>query len=428
MNPRVASMQIIIIGAGVVGVTSAYYLQRAGHQVTVLEHHPAAAQETSFANAGQISPGYAAPWAAPGVPLKAIKWLAQTHGPLRVRPSSDAFQWEWMAKMLANCTVEAYQRNKNRMVPLAEYSRDQLKLLRAQTGIQYEGRTLGTLQIFRKAAQLDNGRRDADLLAKMGVVHELLDRDGIVKAEPALAHKAAELVGALRLPNDETGDCQLFTRQLASMAEQAGAVFRYGVDVLGLPVKNGQITGVQLSGETLHADQIVLAAGCASRQLGQLLGLDLPVYPVKGYSITVPLAQTGAAAEVAPRSTVMDETYKIALTRFDQRLRVGGMAEVAGYDKVIDPKRVATLKMVANDLFPHAGDLTQATPWTGLRPMTPDGTPIIGTTRIRNLWLNTGHGTLGWTMACGSARVLTDLINGDRPEIDTSALGLARYG
>ncbi|WP_410499490.1 D-amino acid dehydrogenase [Chitinibacter sp. S2-10] len=416
-------MRIIIIGAGVVGVTSAYYLQRAGCQVTVLEHHPAPAQETSFANAGQISPGYAAPWAAPGVPLKAMKWLMQTHGPLRVRPKGDAFQWEWMAKMLANCTEAAYQRNKNRMVPLAEYSRDQLKLLRAETSIQYEGRSLGTLQIFRKAGQLENGRRDADLLSKMGVANELLDTDGIVKVEPALSHIADQLVGALRLPNDETGDCQLFTQQLAKLAEQTGVVFRYGVDVLGLPHKNGEVTAVHISGETLHADAVVVAAGCASRQLGQLLGLELPVYPVKGYSITVPLDHPDAA----PRSTVMDETYKIALTRFDNRLRVGGMAEVAGYDKVIDPKRVATLKMVARDLFPRAGDLNQATPWTGLRPMTPDGTPIIGATPIRNLWLNTGHGTLGWTMACGSAKVLADLICGSTPEISTAALNMSRY-
>ncbi|QLG88864.1 D-amino acid dehydrogenase [Chitinibacter bivalviorum] len=422
-------MRIIIIGAGVIGVTSAYYLQRAGHQVTVLEHHPAPAQETSFANAGQISPGYAAPWAAPGVPMKAMKWLMQEHGPLRVRPKNDPFQWQWMAKMLANCTIEAYQRNKNRMVPLAEYSRDQLKQLRADTGIEYEGRSLGTLQIFRQAKQLENGRRDADLLAKMGVAHELLDANGIARTEPALAHIADQLVGALRLPNDETGDCQLFTQQLADLAAQLGVVFRYGVDVLGLPVKYGLIQSVQLSGETLNADAIVLAAGCASRQLGQLIGLDLPVYPVKGYSITVPLsAAAKEQADLAPRSTVMDETYKIALTRFDLRLRVGGMAELAGYDKTLDPKRVATLKMVAHDLFPHAGDLTTASAWTGLRPMTPDGTPIIGATPINNLWLNTGHGTLGWTMACGSAKVLADLISGQRPEIPTEHLGLTRYG
>ncbi|QLI81781.1 D-amino acid dehydrogenase [Chitinibacter fontanus] len=417
-------MRVIIIGAGVIGVSSAYYLQRAGCQVTVLEHHPAPAQETSFANAGQISPGYAAPWAAPGIPLKAMKWLMQEHGPLRVRPTGDPFQWQWMAQMLSNCTIEAYARNKNRMVPLAEYSRDQLKLLRAQTGIEYEGRTLGTLQIFRQLKQLENGRRDAELLAQMGVAHELLDATEIARVEPALAHMAAQLVGALRLPNDETGDCHCFTQALAQLASSLGVTFRYGVDVKGLVLHLGKVSHVQLADEQLEAEQVILAAGCTSRQLGKMVGLNLPVYPVKGYSITVPITNPQAA----PRSTVMDESYKIALTRFDQRLRVGGMAEVAGYNKTIDPKRIATLKMVANDLFPSAGNLAQASEWTGLRPMTPDGTPLIGATPIGNLWLNTGHGTLGWTMACGSAKLLADLITGQTTEIASAAYGISRYG
>jgi D-amino-acid dehydrogenase len=416
-------MRVIIIGAGVIGVTSAYYLQRAGCQVTVLDRHPGAAAETSFANAGQISPGYAAPWAAPGIPLKAIKWLMQADGPLRIHPQVDVFQWAWMARMLSNCTAAAYALNKNRMVPLAEYSRDQLRALREQTGIQYEQRSLGTLQIFRHQKQLDNGRRDADLLAQMGVAHALLDPAQIIEIEPALAHKAAQLCGALRLPNDETGDCQMFTQALAQLAQQMGVTFRFGVEVQGFTRNKQRISAVQLAGEQLAADAVVLAAGCTSRQLGQLLGLDLPVYPVKGYSITVPLQNTSAA----PRSTVMDETYKIALTRFDHRLRVGGMAEIAGHNKAIDPGRIATLKHVAHDLFPAAGDLKLASEWTGLRPMTPDGTPIIGPTALVNLWLNTGHGTLGWTMACGSAKVLADQIVGQRPEIASEHLAVSRY-
>jgi D-amino-acid dehydrogenase len=416
-------MRVIIIGAGVIGVTSAYYLQRAGCQVTVLDRHPGAAAETSFANAGQISPGYAAPWAAPGIPIKAIKWLMQADGPLRIHPQADTFQWAWMARMLSNCTAAAYARNKNRMVPLAEYSRDQLRALREQTGIQYEQRSLGTLQIFRHQKQLENGRRDADLLAQMGVAHALLDPEQIIEIEPALAHKAAQLRGALRLPNDETGDCQMFTQALAQLAQQMGVTFRFGVEVHGFTTSNNRITAVQLAGEQLASDAIVLAAGCTSRQLGQLLGLDLPVYPVKGYSITVPLQNTDAA----PRSTVMDETYKIALTRFDHRLRVGGMAEIAGHNKTISPERIATLKRVAHDLFPAAGDLKLASEWTGLRPMTPDGTPIIGPTALDNLWLNTGHGTLGWTMACGSAKVLADQIVGQRPDIASEHLAVSRY-
>ena len=418
-------MKVIVIGAGVVGVTTAYYLKAAGCEVTVLEKLPAPAEETSFANAGQVSPGYAAPWAAPGIPLKAIKWLVSRHAPLRIRPDGSWFQLVWMARMLANCTEAAYARNKNRMVPLAEYSRDCLRDLRNDLDLHYEERTLGTLQIYRTDKQLLGGQRDAALLADMGVAHEMLDQAGLVDAEPALAGMAHKLTGALRLPNDETGDCKLFTEGLAARCAEIGVVFRYGVDVAKMAAVADRIDAVELrNGEILRADHVVLAAGCASRALALPLGLDLPIYPVKGYSITVPLANPDGA----PRSTVLDETYKIALTRFDQRLRVGGMAEIAGFDKRLAASRIATLKLVSNDLFPTAGDLSLATAWTGLRPMTPDGTPVVGATAYANLFVNAGHGTLGWTMACGSARVIADCVLARQPDIDASELGIVRYG
>lgn len=416
-------MRVIVLGSGVVGVTSAYYLAKAGFEVVVVDRQPSAGMETSFANAGQVSPGYSAPWAAPGVPFKAVKWLFQRHAPLAVRLDGSFWQWQWMGMMLRNCTAARYALNKSRMVRLAEYSRDCLRELRTDTGIAYEQRTQGTLQVFRTQQQLDAAGKDTMVLAECGVPYELLDRDACARVEPALALVKEKLVGGLRLPGDETGDCQLFTTQLAEAAAKLGVVFRYNLPVTRLLSAHGRIVGVEAGGETITGDQFVVALGSYSRSLLQGLGLDIPVYPVKGYSLTVPV--TNAAA--APVSTIMDETYKIAITRFDNRIRLGGMAELAGFDLRLDPRRRATLEMVANDLFPQGGDIAAATFWAGLRPMTPDGTPIIGGTRYHNLWLNTGHGTLGWTMSCGSAQVLADLMSQRRPAIMADDLGLRRY-
>ncbi|RMX06424.1 D-amino acid dehydrogenase [Corticibacter populi] len=416
-------MEVIVLGGGVIGVTSAYYLARAGMQVTVIERESAPAEETSFGNAGQVSPGYSTPWAAPGIPLKAIQWLFKKHAPLAIRADGSLFQLRWMAQLLRNCSAERYAINKERMMRVAEYSRSCLQQLRADTGIEYEQRTGGTLQLFRSQAQLDAVQRDIAVLEECGVPYQLLGRDELASVEPALAQARERLAGGLRLPHDETGDCRLFTRALASMASQLGVHFRFEKSVDGLCTEGGRITGVRLAdGEVLRADRYVMAFGSYSRAALLPLDLDLPVYPVKGYSLTVPLINP----DLAPQSTVLDETYKIAVTRFDQRIRVGGMAELGGFDLRLDPRRRATLEMVVADLFP-GGDIPSATFWTGLRPMTPDGTPIIGATRYPNLFLNTGHGTLGWTMACGSGRLLADLVSGRRPEISTAGLGVKRY-
>lgn len=417
-------MKVLVLGGGVIGVTSAYYLGRAGAEVTLIERQPGVALETSFANAGQVSPGYSTPWAAPGIPLKAMKWLFQRHAPLSIRLDGSLFQLQWMAQMLRNCTPERYATNKERMMRVAEYSRDCLKELRAETGINYEQRTGGTLQVFRYQAQLDAVEKDIAVLQECGVPFELLDRDGLSRAEPALAHARDRLVGGLRLPNDETGDCQLFTTQLASRLSAMGVKMRFGTSVEELLVENGRATGVRLTnGEVLKADRVVLALGSYSRQLLAPLGLSVPVYPLKGYSLTIPLVDEARA----PVSTVLDETYKIAITRFDSRIRVGGMAELGGFDLRLNPRRRETLEMVVSDLFP-GGDLPQAEFWTGLRPMTPDGTPIVGPTPVQSLYLNTGHGTLGWTMACGSGRLLADMVMGRKPGIRTDGLAMGRYG
>jgi D-amino-acid dehydrogenase len=422
-------MKVVVLGGGVIGVSTAWALLRQGAEVTLVDRQNGVALETSFANAGQVSPGYSTPWAAPGVPLKALGWLFQAHAPLAIRPDGSLFQWRWMAAMLANCTASRYAVNKERMMRLSEYSRDCLRAWRAETGIDYDARSQGTLQLFRSQAQLDAAARDVAVLQDCGVPFELLDAAGVVRAEPALARASAPIRGGLRLPNDETGDCHLFTRQLAERACTQGMTLRSTCTVQALEGDGQRITGVRLASaaggesELLQADVVVLAAGSYSRDLLLPLGLDIPVYPVKGYSLTMPLCD----ASLAPQSTVLDETYKIALTRLGDRLRVGGMAELAGFDLRLNPRRRATLEKVTRELFP-GGDLTQAQFWTGLRPMTPDGTPLVGATPLLGLYLNTGHGTLGWTMACGSAQLLADLISGRQPAIRNEGLDMGRYG
>ena len=420
-------MKVLVLGGGVIGVSTAYYLARGGADVTVLEREEGVALETSFANAGQVSPGYSTPWAAPGIPMKALKWMFQKHAPLAIRLDGSMFQLRWMAQMLRNCTSERYAVNKERMTRIAEYSRDCLRQLRQDTGVEYEQRTMGTLQVFRTPKQLAAAHRDTEVLDECGVPYRMMtDPAALTEYEPALAH-AQGLVGGLQLPGDETGDCQRFTTALADKARALGVKFRFGVRIAEVRQRGGQISGVRLDGEAhevLTADRYVMALGSYSRAMAETLGLDLPVYPVKGYSLTIPLVDESRA----PRSTVMDETYKVAVTRFDQRIRVGGMAELGGFDLRLNPARRATLEMVTNGLFAGGGDVPAATFWTGLRPMTPDGTPIVGATRIPNLLLNTGHGTLGWTMAAGSGKLVADLTLGHTPDISTEGLGLNRYG
>ncbi|PJF10069.1 D-amino acid dehydrogenase small subunit [Pseudorhodobacter sp. MZDSW-24AT] len=416
-------MKIVVLGSGVIGVTSAWYLAQAGHEVTVIDRQPSAAMETSFANAGEISPGYSAPWAAPGVPLKAIKWMFMEHAPLIVNPKPDMAKIRWMLQMLGNCTHAAYAVNKGRMVRLAEYSRDCLTDLRAQTGIAFDERQQGTLQLFRTQKQVDAAGKDIDVLRQGGVPFEVLDVAGCLAVEPGLADAAGKIAGGLRLPKDETGDCFKFTQGLAARAAALGVTFRHGVSITRLNRAGERITSVTTSEGEVTADAFVLALGSYSPKLAADLGFNLPVYPVKGYSITIPVVD----AARAPVSTVMDETHKIAITRLGDRIRVGGMAEIAGFDLSLSDKRKRTLQHSVEDLFGGAGDQSQATFWTGLRPMTPDGTPIIGRSPVANLFLNTGHGTLGWTMSAGSGRLLADLVSGRAPEIESRDLGFDRY-
>ena len=416
-------MRVLVLGSGVIGVTAAYQLALAGHRVTVVDRQPQPALETSFANAGEVSPGYSAPWAGPGVPIKAIKWLLMRHRPLVIRAGLDLDLIRWALAMLRNCTAQRYEVNKSRMMRLAEYSRDCLRALRASTGISYDERQRGTLQLFRTRKQFDASAADIAVLQRSGVAFELLEAAGCIEREPALAHVRDKFVGGLLLPGDETGDCFKFTQRLAALAAAEGVTFRQSVRISRLLGAGTQIDGVETDAGRLDADAYLVALGSYSPLLLKPLGIRIPVYPVKGYSITVPITDPSGA----PESTVMDETHKVAVTRLGDRIRVGGTAELAGYTLKLHEARRQTLAHVVGDLFPRGGDLSRAEFWCGLRPMTPDGTPLVGPTAIRNLYLATGHGTLGWTMAAGTARVIADLLSGRQPEIDLSGLTLARY-
>ena len=416
-------MKVIVLGAGIVGVTSAYQLAKAGHEVTVVDRQPGPALETSFANAGEVSFGYCSPWAAPGIPMKAMKWLFMQHAPLILRPKVDMAMLSWMAQMLRNCTSARYALNKSRMLRLADYSRVSLAALREETGIAYDERMQGTLQLFRSEAQLDASAKDVKALAADGIPYEVLDPEGCIRVEPALAHVREKIVGGLLTPKDETGDCFKFANALAEKAKALGVAFNYGSIIRGLDVEGGRVTGVVTAHGRIAADAVVVALGSFSPLLVRPHGIRLPVYPVKGYSLTIPI--TDAAR--APESTVMDETYKIAITRLGDRIRVGGMAEISGYTNDLGEPRRLTLQHSVTDLFP-GGEVSKASFWSGLRPMTPDGTPVIGATKVAGLFLNTGHGTLGWTMSSGSARLIADLVSGRTPEIDATDLAVARYG
>ena len=416
-------MKVLVLGGGVIGTTAAYELAGDGHQVTLVERQVGPGLETSFANAGEVSPGYSAPWAGPGVPLKAVKWLLMQHRPLVIRPHFDWHLVSWVLAMLRNCTAARYEVNKGRMVRLAEYSRDCMVALRAATGIRYDERMQGTLQLFRTQKQLDGAASDTAILERYGVPYQVLSRAGCIEHEPALARVRDKFVGGLRLPGDETGDCFKFTNGMAELAAARGANLRFGVHIESLLTDGKRLTGIVTDQGRLQADTYLLALGSHSPKLLSPLGIEIPVYPVKGYSITVPITD----ARGAPESTVMDETHKIAITRLGDRIRVGGTAELAGYTLRLHEARRRTLMHVVADLFPDGGDLGRSEFWCGLRPMTPDGTPVVGGTAMPNLFLATGHGTLGWTMAAGTARVTADLIGGRKPAIDMSGLTAARY-
>ncbi|KXV40657.1 amino acid dehydrogenase [Gluconobacter japonicus] len=416
-------MKIIVMGAGVIGVTTAWYLAQEGHEVEVIDRQPGVGLETSFANAGQVSPGYSTPWAMPGLPFKAAKWMVSKHSPLVIRPRFDTAMFRFMGELLANCSEKAYDINKSRMLRIAEYARDKIDALRDETGITYDGDQKGLIQLFRTDAQVEHAAEDMRLLAESGIDHQLLNVDEIISHEPGLAHARHRLRGGLRLPGDQTGDAHLFTRRLAAMAEQKGVKFRLGTNIEAIEATSDSILSIRTSAGRLKADAYVLALGSYSPRLMKPLELRLPIYPVKGYSLTMPITDESRA----PVSTVNDETYKVAITRLGDRIRIGGTAELTGFSLRLSPDRRETLELSFNEMY-GGGDLSAARYWTGLRPCTPDGTPIVGPApRYDNLWLNTGHGTLGWTMTAGSGQIIADQISGRQTAIPSLDLSLDRY-
>lgn len=416
-------MKVVVIGGGVIGVTTAWFLMREGHEVIVVDRQSGVGLETSYANAGEISPGYATPWASPGLAIKALKWMFMRHAPLVLHPSMDPGQYRWMAEVLKNCSLPKYRLNKERMMRIAQYSQEILRDLRLSLGLEYDARSLGLLQLFRTESQMQRVAEDTAVLEQFGVPYEILDRSGCIAAESGLRYASAPFVGGLRLAGDETGDCYKFTSALADLAAAHGVGFCNDARVEKLHVWKDAVVAVETSRGDIVGDVYVAAAGSYTPQLLKGTGVSVPVAPIKGYSLTFPVADVSRA----PVSTLMDETHKVAITRLGHNVRVAGMAELAGYDLRLNVRRRATLEKVVEDLFPGAGRSSDGAFWSGLRSMTPDSVPVLGPTAIRNLYLNTGHGTLGWTMACGSARIVSDLVSGRRPDINVEGLTVDRF-
>ncbi len=418
-------MKVLVLGAGVVGTATAYFLVEDGHDVTVLDRQPGPGLETSFANGGQISACHAKPWAAPHVPAQAFRWMFKPDAPLLFKPWRwDPPLWKWGMRFLRNCTSERVHINMDRTLRVALYSRAVLKALRQKTNIQYDQVTNGILHIYRTTAEFTEGKTTAAQLKTLGLPQDILTAAECVRVEPALKHVAkTDLVGGLYSVDDESGDAQRFTVELAKLASARGVVFRHNVTVRRLEAARGSVTRVITDQGEETADAFVLAMGSYSPHIARDLGLDLPVYPAKGYSISVDIDNPDAA----PTVSITDETNFMVFSRLGNKMRVAGTAELAGWNTAHEPTRVAPLVRNAKSLFPEASAYQTLNAWSGLRPTTPDSVPILGTTPYQNLFLNTGHGTLGWTMACGSARIISDLISGRTPEIDLEGLGLERF-
>ncbi|MBI3706825.1 MAG: D-amino acid dehydrogenase [Proteobacteria bacterium] len=416
-------MKTVVLGGGIIGVTTAYFLAKAGHDVTVIERQPDVGLETSFANGGLVTPSMSEPWAGPGVPLKALKWLGKADAPLLFRLRSDPAMWRWALRFLRNCTAARARVNTLRSLRIAAYSLEVLRALRAETGLTYDEQGLGVLYLFRDRKAIDGFADHIALVRENGIQVNPLDPKGVAALEPALAEIVGDLAGGMHLPGDESGDAFKFTNALKHEAEKAGVTFRFGIEIRGLQVNGDRVEATLTQNGAIMADNFVLALGSYTPLLAKTVGLGIPVYPVKGYSVTLPMHGWNQR----PRIPVLDDHLKVAVTPLGDRLRGAGTAEVTGYDTADFPARSANIVRAMRAVYPGCADAGGDRHWCGLRPMTPDGPPILGATRLRNLFLNTGHGSLGWTMACGSGRVVADLVAGRKPDIDLEGLTLERY-
>jgi len=403
----------LVLGAGVIGTTSAWYLAQAGHEVTVIDRQDAAGMETSFANGGQISAGHAEPWAKPAVVPKILRWLGREDAPLLFRPRADWAQWLWGLRFLAECWPGRFEHNTRVLSGLAAYSRECLKALRNRTGIRYDELSRGILHFATNSADFDALAHHADAMRALGQAREVKSAGECLALEPALKDSRDRIVGGVFTPEDESGDAHKFTRELARLAAEHGVQFRNGETITGLDVRNGEVNGVRLESGSATADAYVVALGSYSPLLLRGLGISVPVYPLKGYSVTLPLPP----GEGAPTVSLTDEAHKIVISRLGHRLRAAGTAELTGYDRSVNPVRCNAILRRIGELFPALGAINTVDRWAGLRPATPSNVPIIGRTRLRNLYLNTGHGTLGWTLACGSGHALADIVSGRKPDV-----------
>lgn len=425
-------MHVIVLGAGVIGVTTAWHLREAGCDVTVIEREADVAQATSLGNAGVIAPGYVTPWAAPGMPGKILKYLFKPASPLIFRPTLDAAQWRWIARWLRECEFERFRVNKQRMQRIAYYSRACLHAFRERHPFDY-GASRGYLQLLRGAFDVEMVQPALKVLRDAGIAFRELDAAGCTAIEPGLRWARQAPVGGIYLPDDEAGDCARFTRELRALCEANGVTFRFRTAIRALDVAGGKVRGVRIESleagaaarrdTQLAADAIVVALGVDSAGLLRPHGIDVPLYPVKGYSATLAIVDD----EKAPCAALMDESLKTAITRFGPTLRVAGTAELGNRHATLRQQALDTLMKVLDDWFPHAADRASARFWVGRRPMTPDGPPLLGASGIDGLWLNVGHGSTGWAMSMGSGKVIADLVTGRTPEIDLAGLTLARY-
>ena len=418
---------VIVLGAGVTGITAAWFLRQAGHEVTVIDRQPGAGLETSFANGGQISVSHAEPWANPSAPLKVLKWLAKEDAPLLFRLRADLNQWIWGLSFMRECTAGRTRHNIRQIVNLGLFSRSTLQELRASTGIEYDHLTRGILHFYTSQAEYDAAQEPARIMREHGCELDMKSADECVAIEPALAQCRDRIVGGSMTPSDESGDAHLFTRNLAELCAKSGVKFLYSTRILGLPMQGDRITGVQIAdadgvASTLKADDYVLCMGSFSPALARQVGIHLNIYPAKGYSVTLPVIIPEKSYSVS----LTDDEYKLVFSRLGDRLRIAGTAELNGYNTDLNLVRCEAIVRRVRELFPDMTDGKNARFWTGLRPATPSNVPYIGRSKVSNLYLNTGHGTLGWTHSCGSGRAIAEIVSGRIPELDFAFTGLDR--
>jgi len=417
-------MKIAVLGCGIIGTTSAWWLAQAGHEVIVIERAPGPAQETSRANGGQISVSYAEPWANPQAPMQLLRWLLRDDAPLRFRLTSDPRQWWWGARFLRECLPARAQRNLRAMVRLAEYSRRTLQDMRANLLLDYDHLQTGILTLYRQHQDLQAAQQAADAMRDIGIDRRMVSPDELIALEPALAQTRDPIVGGDYTPDDESGDCHQFTVALARHTQEAGVDFRFNTQVSRLLCHDGRLHAVELIDtqglfQTLSVDACVVALGSHTPRYVAPLGIACPVYPAKGYSATFTLRDP----DVAPRISLIDPAYKVVYSRLGNTLRMAGTVELSGASRALNPARCHAMAAIAHALFPDALESDTVQFWSGLRPATPSSVPLIGRTRIQGLYLNTGHGALGWTMGAGSGKALADIVCGKPPEPEFPFLG-----